>query len=148
MNAIIGLSELAIDNTGDETVISYLEKIKSSGHYLLGIINDILDINKIEGGQIVLHPKRLSLAELMDSTTVVLGLGNVGSEFAWRMHALGSKVIGVKRTPGAKPDFVDELCTIDKLDEVIPQADIIAVTLPATKDTYHLIGKAQFELMR
>ena len=85
---------------------------------------------------------------VMDSTTVVLGLGNVGSEFAWRMHALGSKVIGVKRTPGAKPDFVDELCTIDKLDEVIPQADIIAVTLPATKDTYHLIGKAQFELMK
>jgi Signal transduction histidine kinase len=72
MNAIIGLSELAIDNTGDETVISYLEKIKSSGHYLLGIINDILDINKIEGGQIVLHPKRLSLAELMENVNNII----------------------------------------------------------------------------
>ncbi|MCI2062960.1 MAG: D-2-hydroxyacid dehydrogenase [Eubacteriaceae bacterium] len=85
---------------------------------------------------------------IMDSTTVVLGLGNVGSEFAWRMHALGSKVIGVKRTPGVKPDFVDELFTIDRLDEVLPRADILAVTLPATKDTYHMIRKEQFELMK
>ncbi|MCI2062956.1 MAG: ATP-binding protein [Eubacteriaceae bacterium] len=72
MNAIIGLSELALESTEDETAISYFKKINSSGQYLLGIINDILDINKMEGGQIELHPKRMSLAELMENVNNII----------------------------------------------------------------------------
>ncbi|MDR3011733.1 MAG: response regulator [Chitinispirillales bacterium] len=56
MNSIIGFSELALDS--DEIspkTQDYLEKIKSSSEGLLGIINDILDISKIEAGKIVLE---------------------------------------------------------------------------------------------
>jgi CheY-like chemotaxis protein len=56
MNSIIGFSELALD-IGDVPlkVRDYLDKIKTSSEGLLGIINDILDISKIEAGKIVLE---------------------------------------------------------------------------------------------
>jgi PAS domain S-box-containing protein len=56
MNGIIGLTELALDSGGlSEKSIDYLTKIKSSANGLLGIINDILDISKIESGKVELE---------------------------------------------------------------------------------------------
>ncbi len=56
MNAILGMSSLALDELGNqEAVKDYLEKISSSGQYLLGLINDILDMSKIESNHIELN---------------------------------------------------------------------------------------------
>ena len=79
---------------------------------------------------------------------LIVGLGNIGSEFAWRMHALGARVTAVKRTPGEKPEYVDELYTIDKLDALLPKADVVALTLPETPATFHMFGKERFALMK
>ena len=62
-----------------------------------------------------------------NSTVLVLGLGDIGGEFAKRAKALGARVIGVRRTGTDKPDFVDELIHTDKLDEYLPQADCVAI---------------------
>lgn len=51
MNAIIGFSELAIKESPSPTLLEYLNDIKTSSHHLLGLINDILDISKIESGK-------------------------------------------------------------------------------------------------
>ncbi len=85
---------------------------------------------------------------IFGSTTVVLGLGDIGGEYAARMKALGSYVIGVRRKAGEKPDFVDEICTTDRLDEVLPKADIIAMSLPNTPETFHIIGRERLALMK
>lgn len=51
MNAILGLNEMVLRDSHDETVINYSENIKTAGNMLLGIINDILDFSKIEAGR-------------------------------------------------------------------------------------------------
>ena len=85
---------------------------------------------------------------IFGSTTLVLGLGNIGGEFAKRMHALGSRVIGIRRNKTDKPKYLDELYQMDKLEELLPQADIVACSLPGTKATYHLFDRQKLKLMK
>lgn len=82
------------------------------------------------------------------STTLVVGLGDIGGDFARKMKALGSYTIGVKRTKGKKPEYIDELFTMEDLDALLPKADIVALSLPGTKDTYHLFNMDKFNLMK
>ena len=64
MNAIIGLTTIAERNPGDrETVSECLRKISLAGSHLLTLINDILDISKVESGKLRLSPVRFSIAE-------------------------------------------------------------------------------------
>lgn len=56
MNAIIGMTSIAREECQDERILDYLEKIQKSGTFLLGLINDILDISKIESGNFPLNP--------------------------------------------------------------------------------------------
>ena len=69
LNAILGFSELLIDSTNgqfpDATKIRFLEQIHSSGKHLLGLINDILDLSKIEAGQMELHLQTVSVADVL-----------------------------------------------------------------------------------
>ena len=51
MNAIMGLNEMVLRESNDETVTGYSENIKTAGNTLLGLINDILDFSKIEAGK-------------------------------------------------------------------------------------------------
>lgn len=67
MNAIIGMTSLAINNADNpEQVQNYLRKIALSSNHLLGLINDVLDISKIESGKMVLNVEPVSLREVMD----------------------------------------------------------------------------------
>ncbi len=68
MNAIIGMTSLAAANThNQEQVQEYLRKIALSSRHLLGLINDVLDISKIESGKMTLNIGPVSLREVMDS---------------------------------------------------------------------------------
>ena len=82
------------------------------------------------------------------STTLVLGLGDIGGEFAARVKALGSHVIGIRRTGGEKPPYVDEIDTTENFKKYVPQADIIAMSLPGTPATYHIVDREVFGLMK
>jgi phosphoglycerate dehydrogenase-like enzyme len=89
-----------------------------------------------------------SVKSIYGSTTLVVGLGDIGSEFAKRMKALGSYTIGIKRTLTQKPDYMDELYLIDQLDKLLPKADIVALSLPATQQTYKLFSKDKLAKMK
>ena len=74
MNAIVGFSMLLRKNTENpDKVKEYTEKIISSGHHLLNLINDVLDMSKIESGKTSLNPTEFRLAELIEEIhTIVL----------------------------------------------------------------------------
>ncbi|MDD3205985.1 MAG: ATP-binding protein [Lachnospiraceae bacterium] len=68
MNAIIGLTALAKDEITDAAAIDeYLDKINSAGNFLLGLVNDCLDIEKIASGKMELHPRPYHYDEFKNS---------------------------------------------------------------------------------
>ncbi|MCL2690293.1 MAG: ATP-binding protein, partial [Chitinispirillia bacterium] len=72
MNSIIGFSELAQDDDIPEKTKDYLQKIQSNSEWLLQIINDILDISKIESGKMVLENIPLDLHSIFASCRTVI----------------------------------------------------------------------------
>ena len=73
MNGIIGMTEIAISNIGNsKKVEECLRKISVSGKHLLGLVNDVLDMSKIENGKMVLSVEQIALAELMESVMSIV----------------------------------------------------------------------------
>ena len=73
MNAIIGLAHLALRTDLDRRQRDYLRKIHSSGQHLLGIINDILDISKIEAGKLELETVDFELEDVLNNVASLIG---------------------------------------------------------------------------
>jgi signal transduction histidine kinase len=70
LNAILGYTELILDNIyGDvpEKIREVLERLTKNGHHLLGLINDVLDISKIEAGQFTLSLNDYSMGEVVQT---------------------------------------------------------------------------------
>lgn len=91
---------------------------------------------------------RGTVGTLRGATVVVVGLGDIGTEYARLVKAVGATVIGVKRRPSDCPDCVDELCLTSELDRVLPRADVVCSVLPGTASTYHLFNAGRFALMK
>ena len=73
MNAIIGFATLAEKNLGDnEKVRDYLHKILSSGNILLDLINDVLDMSRIESGKMQIQESRANLFGIFDDLKIVI----------------------------------------------------------------------------
>lgn len=89
-----------------------------------------------------------TVSSIYGSRVLVLGLGDIGLRFARAVKALGAHVIGVKRTMSEKPDYVDELYTIDDLDEVLPTADMVAMVLPETAQTRGILSAERIASMK
>ena len=69
MNAIIGLTHLAEHHTQDAEQLGRLNKVADAAHHLLAIINQILDISKIEAGKLELTPVDFLLSRVLDNTS-------------------------------------------------------------------------------
>lgn len=82
------------------------------------------------------------------SRVLIVGLGDIGMEFAMRMKAFGAYIVGIRRTLRAKPDFADEIDTMDHLENQLALADVTAICLPGTKETRHLFGETQLRAMK
>lgn len=72
LNAIIGLTHLAEDETDMKVIKEYLLNIESSSDFLLGLINDILDMSKIENGELTLKEGVYTKEEFMKSINTVI----------------------------------------------------------------------------
>ena len=73
MNAIIGLNNIAMNEpTASGKVREYLEKIGSSAQHLLGIINDILDMSRIESGRMTIRNEEFSFAKALEQVNTII----------------------------------------------------------------------------
>lgn len=73
MNAIIGLTSLTKEKADDsEYVKNNLEKVDMSAHFLLSLINDILDISRIESGKMVLNPSRINFSKFIKEINSII----------------------------------------------------------------------------
>ncbi|MGN0777898.1 MAG: D-2-hydroxyacid dehydrogenase [Aristaeellaceae bacterium] len=88
------------------------------------------------------------VTSIFGSRTLVVGLGDIGGEFAQRMHALGSTVTGIRRHRTAVPAYLDSLHSMDDLMDCLKNADIVASCLPGTKDTLHIFRRETFAAMK
>lgn len=82
------------------------------------------------------------------STALLVGVGNAGGETARLCRALGMKTLGVDARRTEPHDCVDELYGADKLDELLPLADFILLTIPHTPETEGLFDTSKFKLMK
>ena len=80
-------------------------------------------------------------ATVENSTILILGAGSIGKSYAQKVKMLGAKkIIAVTRTAKEKISCFDEQFTVEKLDELLPQADILAMILPGGENTNHIMN--------
>ena len=91
MNAIIGLNNIALnDQAISGKTREYLEKIGTSAHHLLGIINDILDMSRIESGRMVIKSEEFSFAKTLEQVNTIIS-GQCGEKgLAYECRTIGN----------------------------------------------------------
>jgi len=72
MNAIIGLTHLMLRQSTEEPTLERLGKVQDAAHHLLAIINQILDISKIEAGKLVLSPMDFRLRQMIENSSMLI----------------------------------------------------------------------------
>ena len=85
--------------------------------------------------------------QLAGKTIGIIGVGTIGTEMARLAQAFGMHVLGVRRS-GAPVTVVDEMMSMDGLDEVLSRSDVIVNVLPYTDATHYLFGAERFKLMK
>ena len=96
-------------------------------------------------------PTGHSVGSIAGSRVLCVGMGDIGSNFARRAHALGAEVVGVRRTvhPDTPcPDYCTRVVAQSELDAELPQADLVALSLPDTPETRHLFNAGRMALCK
>lgn len=91
--------------------------------------------------------KHRGLLELFGKTVCILGCGSVGTGCAKRFGAFGCKVVGVDLYPREDENY-ERIVGLANLNEILPKADVLVLTLPLTEETKHLMSAERFGLLK
>jgi adenylate cyclase len=128
LNAIIGLTDMIIANTarfGAEKTLEPLKRIHNAGTHLLGLINRVLDLSKIEAGKLELAPESVSLAPLIDQvidTARQLAEQNKNRLVVDAPQDLGSLVVDPMRLRQILLNLLSNACKFTKQGDVTLRA--------------------------
>ena len=100
--------------------------------------------NQFEGRWQDLGP----VTSVYGANVLVVGMGDIGTSFARLCAAFGARVTGVRRRAGEKPDFVESIRTPADLDALLPEADVVFLSLPETPETIGLMSDQRIALMK
>src|SRR5262245_24226755 len=124
LNAIIGLTEMMVTNAarfGTEKAMEPLQRVNRAGTHLLGLINQVLDLSKIEAGKLELNPQTVQLALLIDE---VVGTARQRAEqnknrlTAEALDDLGSLTVDPMRLRQILFNLLSNACKFTKQGEV------------------------------
>ena len=91
MNAIIGLDNIALNDPDiSDKTREYLEKIRGSANHLLGLINDILDMSRIESGRLVLKNEDFSFSKLLEQVNTIFSSQCAENKQSYSCHINGT----------------------------------------------------------
>lgn len=85
---------------------------------------------------------------LWNAKVLVIGLGDIGGTYARLCRGCGSHVTGLRRHPGEVPDYLDALLPMERLDELLPDADVVALFLPGGEATHRLLSRGRIARMK
>jgi phosphoglycerate dehydrogenase-like enzyme len=88
------------------------------------------------------------VVHLPEATALIVGVGGIGSETARHCKAFGMKVIAVDARREEKPEGADAMYRPPALDDLLPQADFVILTIPHTPETEGLMNAERFGLMK
>ncbi|MBO6138191.1 MAG: septum formation protein Maf [Lachnospiraceae bacterium] len=138
---------------GEDTIIT-----NSTGAYGLAISEHILACTLMLQKKLNLYMDNQKAHKWKDegevtgiwnSTALIVGLGDIGTQTAYKLHALGCRVRAIRNHQVSEtPDYVESVHTLDELDKLLAEADIVAVTLPGTDKTAGLFDAARFKKMK
>jgi phosphoglycerate dehydrogenase-like enzyme len=92
--------------------------------------------------------REYSPIELRGKTAVIIGVGGIGMQIAQRAHAFDMTVIGVDPKDMPLNYFVSRAVPPDRLDAVLPEADVVFMSAPLTSQSQAMMGRRQFGLMK
>lgn len=85
---------------------------------------------------------------LKDSRITVLGTGDIGCEFAKRVCAFEpAKIVGISRSGVCSDTSFDEMHKIDSLDSILPETDLLVMSLPSTAETIDILNRSRIGLL-
>jgi signal transduction histidine kinase len=116
LNAIIGLTEMMVTNAarfGTENALEPLRRVNAAGTHLLGLINEVLDLSKIEAGKLELNPEPVDLARLIDE--VIGTAGQLTEKNQNRLVVEAQENLG---TLNADSNLLSNACKFTKEGEV------------------------------
>ncbi len=91
---------------------------------------------------------RCEMIELTGTTIGIVGFGTVGRAIAQRAQAFGMRILAADLYPEIKPEYVAELWSLDRLDDLLAASDFVVVTVPSTPATKGMIGAEQIAKMQ
>ncbi|MGO9257457.1 MAG: D-2-hydroxyacid dehydrogenase [Bryobacteraceae bacterium] len=100
------------------------------------------------GGSEDWNQKNFNPIELRGKTAVIVGVGGIGTQIALRLNASGMTVIGVDPKDMPFNTYLSRTVAPDRLDSVLPQADVVFISAPLTPQSRKMMGPHEFELMK
>ncbi|MBL8762379.1 MAG: D-2-hydroxyacid dehydrogenase [Phycisphaerae bacterium] len=85
---------------------------------------------------------------LAGKTMLVVGIGGIGAEIGARAHAFGVRILATRRSDAPAPEFVERVGKAGDLGAMLPEADIVAICVPLTKETENLFDEKMIRAMK
>jgi phosphoglycerate dehydrogenase-like enzyme len=108
------------------------------------------DFRRMVASQMAGAWDQFDIVEIRGQTIGIVGYGDIGRAVAGRAHALGMKVLALRRRPELSrgDPFVDRILPPERKRELLADSDYVVVVAPLTPETHGLIGSAEFEAMK
>ena len=135
--------ECLLTNAAGAYGVSIAEHMIAVSLVMLRRLNEFME--ETRSGQ-WLYPREQK--SLKDCRITVLGTGDIGTTFAKRARAFEpASITGVCRSGKSSEQVYDKILPVSRLDEVLPETDLLAMSLPATPETRNILSREQIALM-